>query len=56
MRASIIRIGKSQGVCIPKILLEQSRLGTEVDLEVENGMIVIRPATHPREGWGEKFR
>lgn len=56
MRTNIIRIGNSQGIRIPKILLEQSRLGTEVDLEVENEMIVIRPAARPREGWGEKFR
>ena len=56
MRANIIRIGNSQGIRIPKILLEQSRLGTEVELEVENEMIVIRPATRPRQGWKEKFR
>jgi antitoxin MazE len=56
MRTNIIRIGNSQGIRIPKILLEQSRLGTEVELEVEDGMIVIRPASHPREGWGENFR
>ena len=56
MRTNIIRIGNSQGVRIPKILLEQSRLGTEVELEVENDMILIRSASHPREGWGEKFR
>jgi antitoxin MazE len=56
MRTNIIRIGNSQGVRIPKILLEQSRLGSEVELEVEDGMILIRSASHPREGWGEKYR
>ena len=56
MKTNIIRIGNSQGVRIPKILLEQSRLGTEVELEVENDMILIRPVSHPREGWGERFR
>ena len=56
MRTNIIRIGNSQGVRIPKILLEQSRLGTEVELEVEDGMILIRSASHPRVGWGEKYR
>lgn len=56
MRANIIRIGNSQGIRIPKILLEQSRLGTEVELVVENETIVIRSAAHPRAGWGEKFR
>jgi len=52
----VLDIGNSQGVRIPKILLEQSRLGTAVELEVKNEMIVIRSATRPRAGWGEKFR
>ena len=56
MKTNIIRIGNSQGIRIPKILLEQSRLGTEVELEVEDEKIVIRPASQPRQGWGEKFR
>ena len=56
MRTSIIRIGNSQGIRIPKVLLEQSRLGTEVDLEVEDEKIIIRSASHPRQGWGEQFR
>jgi antitoxin MazE len=56
MKTNIIRIGNSQGIRIPKILLEQSRLGTEVELEVKDEMILIRSASHPRERWGEKFR
>ncbi|GFO64596.1 AbrB/MazE/SpoVT family DNA-binding domain-containing protein [Geomonas paludis] len=56
MRTNIIRIGNSQGIRIPKVLLEQSRVGTEVDVEVEDGMIVIRSASRPRDGWTEKFR
>lgn len=56
MRTSIIRIGNSQGIRIPKVLLQQSHLGTEVELDVEDEKIIIRPASHPRQGWGEKFR
>ena len=56
MRTSIIRIGNSQGIRIPKVLLQQSHLGTEVELDVEDEKIVIRSASHPRQGWGEKFR
>lgn len=56
MRTSIIRIGNSQGIRIPKVLLEQSGLGTEVDVEVEDETIIIRSATHPRQGWEDKFR
>lgn len=56
MRTNIIRIGNSQGIRIPKILLEQSHLGTEVDLEVEDEKIVIRSASRNRQGWEEKFK
>ena len=56
MRAHIIRIGNSQGIRIPKVLLEQSHLGTEVELEVEDEKIVIRPASRPRAGWDDSFR
>jgi antitoxin MazE len=56
MRANIIRIGNSQGIRIPKVILEQSHLGTEVELEVEDDKIVIRAASRPRRDWDEKFR
>lgn len=55
MRTTIIRIGNSQGIRIPKILLEQSHLGPEVELEVEDQKIVIRSASRPRQGWEELF-
>ena len=56
MKANIIRIGNSQGIRIPKVLLEQTRLGKEVELEVEGQKIVIHPITHSRQGWDEKFK
>ena len=56
MRTNIVRVGNSHGVRIPKALLEQCRLGSTVDLEVENGRIVIRPTDRPRLGWDQAFR
>jgi antitoxin MazE len=56
MKTRIVRIGNSQGVRIPKPLLEQSGLGEEVELELENGRIVIRAASRPRQGWENAFR
>ena len=56
MKARIVRIGNSQGVRIPKPLLEQSGLGTEVEIEAQAGQIVIRAAERPRQGWEEAFR
>ena len=56
MKTRIVRIGNSQGVRIPKPLLEQSGLGEEVELEVRADEIVIRAASRPRAGWEEAFR
>jgi antitoxin MazE len=56
MKTNIIRIGNSQGIRIPKVLLEQSRLEKDVELEVTNKKIIIRAASQPRQGWEEKFK
>jgi antitoxin MazE len=56
MKTRIIKIGNSQGIRIPKVLLEQSGLGEEVEIEVHDAQIVIRPAERPRRGWEEAFR
>lgn len=56
MKARIIPIGNSQGIRIPKPVLEQSGLGEEVEIEVQPGEIVIRAGNRPRQGWDEAFR
>lgn len=56
MRTSIVRIGNSQGVRIPKIIIEQCHLGPDVELEVENERLIIRSASLPRQDWEEKFK
>ena len=57
MKTRIVKIGNSQGIRIPKVLLEHSRIGNdEVELEVEDNRIVIRPLSRPRKGWDEAFR
>lgn len=55
MRARIVRIGNSQGIRIPKPLLELADLGGEVELRAESGRIVIERADAPRAGWSEAF-
>jgi antitoxin MazE len=56
MRAHIVRIGNSQGIRIPKIVLEQTQLMGEVELEVKGHQIVISPVKNPREGWEEQYK
>ncbi len=52
-RARLVRIGNSRGVRLPKPLIEQAGLSDEVELDVREGAIVIRPADGPRSGWAE---
>ena len=51
--AKVIKIGNSQGIRIPKPLIEQCNLSAEVELAVKDGCLTIRPASRPREGWAE---
>lgn len=53
MKTRIVRIGNSQGIRIPKPLLEQAGLTEDVELRVRNHCIVIAPASEPRAGWAE---
>jgi antitoxin MazE len=53
MKTKIVPLGNSQGVRIPKLLLEQAAMPEDVELEVVGNTIVIRPARKPREGWAE---
>jgi antitoxin MazE len=52
----MIRIGNSHGIRIPKWLMDQVGLAGEVELEVQNNQLVIRPIHSPRHGWDEQFQ
>lgn len=56
MKADIIKIGNSQGIRIPKAILEQCNLKGEVKLEVDAGNLIVKPARKPREGWDASFK
>src|SRR4051812_47662823 len=56
MKARIVKIGNSQGIRIPKLLLERSKLAEEVELEAEDNRIIIRSAKQPRQDWESAFR
>ena len=55
MRTNVIAIGNSRGIRIPKVVLEQTGLRDEVELEVRGSQVVIRAANHPRAGWDKRF-
>ncbi len=56
IRTRIVRIGNSQGIRIPKLLLDQTDFGDEVELELHENSIVIRSYKSSRHGWEEQFK
>jgi antitoxin MazE len=56
IKTRIVRIGNSQGIRIPKILLEQTNLTGEVELELQPNQIVIRQAHQARRNWDDAFK
>lgn len=55
LRTKIVRIGNSQGIRIPKALLEQTGLVGAVEIVVEGDSLLIRPLRQPRQGWEASF-
>ena len=56
MKTRIIRIGNSQGVRIPKLLLEQTGLRGDVEICAQNNSLIIRPAAKPCAAWAAAFQ
>lgn len=56
MKTNLVRVGNSRGIRIPKVFLEQCHLQDEVEVEVRDNHLEIRPATKLRRGWEEVFR
>lgn len=56
MIASIIKIGNSRGLRLPKPIIEQCGFGNQVELEVRNNEVIIKPVKQPRHDWAKAFK
>jgi len=56
MKTKIIRIGNSQGVRIPKPLIEESGITEEIEMTLRGNEIVIRSAETTRKDWETSFK
>lgn len=56
MKAQIIQIGNSQGIRIPKMMLEETGLAGEVELAVHPDGLLIRSVQKPRGTWDAEFK
>jgi antitoxin MazE len=51
----LTKVGNSRGIRIPRAILEQVNLEGELELIVQEGTLLIRPAINPRQGWEDTF-
>jgi antitoxin MazE len=56
VKTSLVRIGNSHGVRIPKRVIEQCGFDERVEMRVEGQSLIISPARPSREGWAEAFK
>ncbi len=55
IKGRVIKVGNSQGIRIPKLLLEQSGIQENVEIEVRDNQLIITAAPRSRVGWAEAF-
>jgi antitoxin MazE len=53
MKTNLVQIGNSKGVRLPKAVIEQSQLTDELELEVGDGVVVLRAIRLVRKNWQE---
>jgi antitoxin MazE len=56
MKAQIIQIGNSQGIRIPKMMLEETRLPQRLSSEVHPEGLLIKSLQKPRCTWDAEFK
>jgi antitoxin MazE len=58
VKAKLVRVGNSRGVRLPKSVIEQAGLTTDVEISVEHNCIIIQPAKKkkPRADWEQRFK
>jgi antitoxin MazE len=53
---TLIPIGNSQGIRIPKAIIEQARLANkELEFKIVDNGLLIQLAEKPRQGWKKQF-
>lgn len=53
---TLISIGNSKGVRIPKAIIEQAKLNNkELEFKVLDEGLLIKPISQPRQGWKAQF-
>jgi len=56
MLASVIQIGNSRGIRLPKRIFQELKIKDEVELIINKDKLIIKGVKkRPRQGWNEAF-
>jgi len=55
MKVSLVAIGNSKGIRIPRSVIKECGFGDHVEMRVGKGNIVLTPVRAIREGWDAAF-
>lgn len=53
MNVKVIQIGGSKGIRIPKAVLDQCNVKSELEMTIVNETIVLKPKAETRDGWAK---
>ena len=57
MLVSVIPIGNSKGIRLPKAILDQLNIQDKLELEVEEKQLILKPINRkPRDGWEDALK
>jgi antitoxin MazE len=56
MDISLISIGNSKGIRLPKALIDKYNIQDSIELILEKGFIILKPKTSARKGWDKAFK
>lgn len=56
MILSVVRIGNSKGIRLPKALLEQCHITDKVEVEISGEEISLKPFKRVRENWEQQMK
>ncbi len=56
MLVDVVKIGNSKGIRIPSVILKECKINDKVELEVQDGKIIVIPQVKPRQNWDQEFK
>jgi antitoxin MazE len=57
MLVSVVPIGNSKGIRIPKSIITEFDIKDKMELKIQNDEIILKPIVKtPRQGWDEAFK